>query len=114
MGARERGEGGQGGDSRAAAPLSEATLAILDAVDAVPHGRAVSYSEIARVAGVAPRQVGHVLARFGHEVPWHRVVMASGKPARHLATEQLARLREEGVPLVADGSGVDLGAARPS
>ncbi|MGH3606141.1 MAG: MGMT family protein, partial [Pseudonocardiaceae bacterium] len=31
--------------------------------------------------------------------PWHRVLRADGTPAPHLAVEQLARLRDEGVPV---------------
>ena len=40
------------------------------------------------------------------DLPWHRVLSASGKPAPHLAERQLAKLREEGVT-VRDGR-VDL------
>lgn len=36
------------------------------------------------------------------DLPWHRVITASGRPAQHLATRQLERLRAEGV-LVVDG-----------
>jgi alkylated DNA nucleotide flippase Atl1 len=31
------------------------------------------------------------------DLPWHRVITASGRPARHLTTRQLELLRAEGV-----------------
>jgi alkylated DNA nucleotide flippase Atl1 len=36
------------------------------------------------------------------DLPWHRVITASGRPARHLITRQLELLRAEGV-LAVDG-----------
>jgi hypothetical protein len=56
--------------------------------------------------------VGQVLRRHGHEVPWQRVVTASGAPAGAHAEEQLALLRLEGTPLLDGGRRVDLAAAR--
>ena len=43
-----------------------------------------------------------MLAEDGHDLPWHRVVRADGTFAPHLAVEQAARLRVEGV-LARDG-----------
>jgi methylated-DNA-protein-cysteine methyltransferase-like protein len=75
--------------------------AVLDLVDAIPPGRVMTYGDIARHLGLpSARQVGQVLARSGHEVPWHRVVMADGSPAPHHRTEHLARLRAENTPVV--------------
>jgi alkylated DNA nucleotide flippase Atl1 len=31
------------------------------------------------------------------DLPWHRVITASGRPAKHLITRQLELLRAEGV-----------------
>jgi len=36
------------------------------------------------------------------DLPWHRVIRATGRPAPHLASEQLELLRSEGVS-AADG-----------
>jgi methylated-DNA-protein-cysteine methyltransferase-like protein len=36
------------------------------------------------------------------DLPWHRVIRSSGRPAPHLATRQLELLRAEGV-LAVDG-----------
>ena len=87
--------------------------AVLDVVDTIPPGSVLTYGDVAAAAGVASaRFVGRVLARFGDEVPWQRVVMADGSCARHLAVEQLALLRRERTPLVPDGRRVDLRRAR--
>ena len=53
--------------------------------------------------------VGRVLAdHHEDDLPWHRVVRADGSVAK--GAEQLARLREEGVPM--SRSRVDLRVAR--
>jgi alkylated DNA nucleotide flippase Atl1 len=87
--------------------------AVLDVVDRIPPGSVMSYGDIADYLGRgSPRGVGLVLARWGEEVPWHRVVKADGAPAPPLALEQLRLLREDGTPLVADGLRVDMRRAR--
>ena len=90
---------------------------VLDVVAAVPAGSVVTYGDVAEMLGEGgPRQVGHVLSRYGGGVPWHRVVRADGTPAPALAEEALRRLVAEGVPLRgADRAArdrVDLAAAR--
>ncbi|MCP2168839.1 MGMT family protein [Goodfellowiella coeruleoviolacea] len=76
-------------------------------VRAIPAGRVATYGDVADLAKApSPRIVGRVLAEDGHDLPWHRVLRANGSCAPHLEQEQLARLREEGVP-VTDGR-VDL------
>jgi methylated-DNA-protein-cysteine methyltransferase related protein len=87
--------------------------AVLDVVDLIPAGSVMSYGDVAACAGLgSARYVGHVLARFGDEVPWHRVVMADGSFATHLAPEQSALLRSEATPLAPDGARVDMHRAR--
>ena len=44
------------------------------------------------------------------DLPWHRVLGASGRPAAHLAHRQISKLALEGVP-INDGR-VDLRTAR--
>ena len=44
--------------------------------------------------------MGKILSEDGHDIPWHRVLRADGTPAPHIAVEQAARLRAEGVLLV--------------
>lgn len=77
----------------------------------IPAGRVASYGDIASAAGLSnARTVGWILRVDGADLPWHRVIRASGRPAAHRQTEQLARLRAEGV-LAADGR-VDMRTAR--
>jgi alkylated DNA nucleotide flippase Atl1 len=85
--------------------------AVLSAVEAIPPGRACSYSDLAELIGRGgPRQVGQVMSRYGAGVPWWRVVRADGRPAQGLEQEALTRLRAEGTPLRAGR--VDLVRAR--
>jgi len=86
---------------------------VLAVVEAIPAGRVMSYGDICEYLGESsPRAVGMVLYTHGAEVPWHRVVMASGAPAPQHAAEQLARLRAEAVPLTPSGERVDMSTAR--
>ncbi len=93
--------------------------AVLDLVEAIPPGRAMTYGTIAEVladrmvaagqqARGGPRQVGQVMSRAGAGVPWWRVVNASGAPPAHHAPGALQHLRAEGTPLSADGTRVAL------
>jgi methylated-DNA-protein-cysteine methyltransferase related protein len=68
-------------------------------VAAIPPGAVLAYGDVAARAGLPGRArlVGRILAEDGHDLPWHRVLRADGTPAPHLAAEQLARLRAEGV-----------------
>lgn len=78
--------------------------AVLDLVDSIPAGRAMTYGSVAEVLREwlgrgGPRVVGQVLARAGGGVPWWRVVNASGEPPAHHRAEAMALLRDEGCPL---------------
>ena len=78
----------------------------------IPEGKVASYLQVAVIAGYPrrPRQVGMVLKGLpqGTELPWHRVVNNKGYiPSRGRwwgALEQAARLKEEGVPVDAEGN----------
>jgi methylated-DNA-protein-cysteine methyltransferase-like protein len=87
--------------------------AVLDLVDAIPPGRVMTYGGIAevlfdRLGRSGPRQVGAVLSRMGGEVPWWRVVNASGRPPARHAHVALERLAAEGCPLTPDSTRVCL------
>jgi len=98
------------GAHRALAPEARR---VLDVVDRIPRGRVMSYGDVGAAAGVASaRLVGQVMARWGHEVPWHRVVRADGTVASHLAATQIPLLRAEGVPLRPGTGRVDMRRAR--
>jgi alkylated DNA nucleotide flippase Atl1 len=60
----------------------------------------MSYGDVAEYLGSgSARTVGMVLAQHGHEVPWQRVVQASGRPAAPLVDGALVILRAEGCPV---------------
>ncbi|CAM2815106.1 DNA methyltransferase [Mycobacterium intermedium] len=72
-------------------------------VAAIPPGKVSTYGDIAAVAGLSsPRIVGWIMRTDSSDLPWHRVITASGRPARHLTSRQLELLRAEGV-LAVDG-----------
>lgn len=72
-------------------------------VASIPSGRVSTYGDIADAAELSsPRVVAWIMRTDSSDLPWHRVILASGRPAPHLATQQLARLRAEGV-LANDG-----------
>ena len=69
-------------------------------VAAIPAGTVLSYGEVADRAGLrSARLVGRILAE-SDDLPWHRVVRADGTPTPHLAAQQTALLRAEGVRFV--------------
>ncbi len=75
--------------------------AVRAAILAVPAGQVTTYGDVAAAVGLtSPRIVATILRTDGADLPWHRVIRASGRPAPPIATEQLARLRTEGVPAV--------------
>ena len=72
-------------------------------VASIPSGKVATYGDIASAADLSsPRIVGWIMRTDSSDLPWHRVISASGRPAAHLATRQLERLRSEGV-LADDG-----------
>ncbi|MBU8831178.1 MGMT family protein [Mycolicibacterium goodii] len=81
----------------------EQVEAVRALVAAIPPGRVSTYGDIAEAVGLSSaRIVGWVMRTDSSDLPWHRVVPASGRPAAHLATRQLERLRAEAV-LATDG-----------
>lgn len=94
-------------------PLPDYARAVLDVVDRIPPGKVMSYGDVAEYAGLrSARLVGQVMQRYGHEVPWHRVLMTTGAPAPHKEREQLRRLLADGTPLTRSGDRVDMRRAR--
>jgi len=72
-------------------------------VASIPSGRVATYGDIADAAGLSSaRIVGWIMRTDSSDLPWHRVLGASGRHAAHIATRQLERLRAEGV-LAIDG-----------
>ncbi|MEC4611839.1 MGMT family protein [Tsukamurella tyrosinosolvens] len=85
----------------------EQVEAVRALIEAIPPGRVRTYGDIAGELGLSsPRIVGWVMRTDASDLPWHRVVPASGRPAAHIVTRQLERLRAEGV--LADGDLIPL------
>jgi alkylated DNA nucleotide flippase Atl1 len=89
---------------------------VLSVVEDIPSGRAMSYGDVAAAIGSrAARGVGQVMAYYGSDVPWWRVVRSSGHPALNHESKALQYYRAEATPLKWSASGVfrvDLARAR--
>ena len=86
-----------------AAITEEQVETVRGLVASIPSGRVATYGVIADAAELSsPRIVAWIMRTDSSDLPWHRVIRASGRPAEHLATRQLERLRAEGV-LADDG-----------
>jgi alkylated DNA nucleotide flippase Atl1 len=99
------------------APNPDFAEAVLEVVAGIPAGMAMAYGDVAAAIGSrAPRAVGAVMAYYGSDVPWWRVVRASGHPVADHERRALEHYRAEGTPLLwsADRSSfkVDLRTAR--
>ena len=82
---------------------------IWDTIRDIPRGSVASYGQVADIAGIprGARQVGYALRQLpdGHDVPWHRVIQASGRIAFDRNSpqfeEQQKRLLSEDVTVIA-------------
>lgn len=82
---------------------------IRDTICSIPHGCVAGYGQIAELAGIprGARQVGYALRNLDedHDVPWHRVVQASGRIAFDKDSPQFRiqrdRLRSESIAVAA-------------
>jgi methylated-DNA-protein-cysteine methyltransferase-like protein len=84
--------------------IDELRPRVLAVLRTVASGEVVTYGELAMEAG-APKQsrlVGRILGE-GHDVPWWRVVNASGRLVPGHEAEQRRRLAAEGVELTSSG-----------
>jgi methylated-DNA-protein-cysteine methyltransferase related protein len=84
--------------------VTDADIELVRALVAmIPAGKVATYGDVASAAGLSsPRIVGWIMRTDSADLPWHRVIRSSGRPAPHLATRQLELLRAEGV-LAVDG-----------
>lgn len=85
--------------------MTDLRAQVYEIVRLVPHGRVVSYGDIAGMLLINPRQVGRLLATSepSDELPWWRVTNASGVLPKHLVDEARACWLEEGIALSANG-----------
>lgn len=81
-------------------PSESFVEAVLEVVADIPSGRVMTYGGVAAVLGSrGARVVGQVMARYGDEVPWWRVVRASGHPPLCHEGRALEHYLHEGTPL---------------
>ena len=91
-----------------------AELRIYTALATIPSGRVATYGQIGMLAGLprSGRLVGRTLKNLPNDsnLPWHRVINASGRISLPLDSEgfkrQKARLQEEG--LIVKGNWISL------
>lgn len=106
-------EHGSGERARNERGPDEFAESVLDVAERIPPGRVMSYGDIAEYLGRGgPRQVGRVMSMWGGGVPWWRVIRADGSPPVCHERGALARYRDEGTPLNASGTKVDMRRAR--
>lgn len=94
---------------------------ILETIREIPRGRVAGYGQIADIAGIprGARQVGYVLRHLapGDDIPWHRVITASGRIAFEKDSpafrEQAERLAAEDVRVIAGRVDMDTFRWRP-
>jgi alkylated DNA nucleotide flippase Atl1 len=91
-------------------PSPEFVDRVLAIVKTIPPGRVMTYGDIAAEIGSHPdlagesgafgaRLVGQVMARFGEDVAWWRVIRASGEPPKFHEDRAWDRYLAEGTPL---------------
>lgn len=74
---------------------------VIAVVAAVPEARAMSYGSVAAAVGSrSARGVGRVMAFAGSDLPWWRIVRASGHPPVGHERRALEHHRAEGTPLL--------------
>lgn len=85
---------------RAPEPPEGFVEAVLEVVADIPPGKVMTYGQIAAVLGSrGARVVGQVMARYGSEVPWWRVIRASGQPPQCHENTALDHYLAEQTPL---------------
>ena len=88
---------------------------VLEVVRAIPPGRVMTYGDVAAVLGSGgARAVGTVMARYGSDVPWWRVLRAGGLAPQGHELRARSHYLEEGTPLRGSGEAyrVELSKAR--
>ncbi|MGV8857905.1 MGMT family protein [Rhodoglobus sp.] len=89
---------------------------VLAVVEAIPEGRVMTYGDVAATIGSrAARGVGTVMARYGSNVAWWRVIRSGGHPLIAHEDRALEHYESESTPLswMPDGSyRIDLRLAR--
>jgi alkylated DNA nucleotide flippase Atl1 len=88
-------------------PGDDFVTRVLAVVDAIPAGSVMTYGDVAATIGSrAARAVGTVMARYGSDVAWWRVIRSGGHPPIAHEDRALAHYESEKTPLrwMPDGS----------
>jgi alkylated DNA nucleotide flippase Atl1 len=89
-----------------ASPGEDFASRVLAVVESIPPSKVMTYGDIAAAIGSrAPRAVGQVMAYYGSDVPWWRVIRAGGHPPLCHDEQALAHYEAEGTPLNQTASG---------
>lgn len=79
---------------------------VIAVVESIPPGKVMAYGDVAAAIGSrAARAVGQTMAYYGSDLPWWRVIRASGQPPLCHETQALGHYQEEGTPLTPTPSG---------
>jgi len=79
---------------------------VIAVVESIPPGQVMTYGSVAAALGSrASRAVGQVMAYAGADLPWWRVIRASGHAPRDHEQRALEQYRVEGTPLLWSRSG---------
>ena len=97
-------------------PLFQRTIAL---VTAIPKGHVLSYGQVAKLilAEGCARHVSYILSSSSkkYDLPWHRVVSASGKVSIHRGQKkQIKLLKHEGVVVEKDEVDLERFSWKPS
>jgi methylated-DNA-protein-cysteine methyltransferase related protein len=105
---------GLAGRYRTGVAPNEFATEVLAAVQRIPRGKVMTYGDVAEFCDKPGRSrlVGNVLAQYGHEVSWWRVLKSTGEPSPHNVPEALRLLRKDKTPMRPGGERVDLKLAR--
>lgn len=88
------------------APAEDFASRVLDVVASIPEGCVMTYGDVAAALDSrAARAVGRVMALYGGDVPWWRVVRSSGHPPLGHEASALPHYQAESTPLIRGESG---------
>ena len=106
-------------------PSPDFVKRVLEIVKTIPPGRVMTYGDIADEIGAhadlaesagayGARLVGQVMARFGSDVAWWRVIRATGQPPKFHELAAWTYYRDEGTPVTGtpEDYRIDLNRAR--
>ena len=82
---------------------------VIAVVETIPSGKVMAYGDVAAAVGSrAARAVGQTMAYYGSDLPWWRVIRASGHPPHGHDAEALPHYEAEGTPIVRTTSGYSI------